>query len=154
MGSSEAPSALAAALSRAGVPWYVSMLVEADLSTPEAVRAGGADALAEAGVEPQHVQAILAEFTSEAAHEASAVPPESERGGPAASGAACAAFTRGGLYNSEFLRVAAPLYEQAMGAENLGPLLYSLVRFTKPLNVLELGAGCVASCRVAAVTRV
>ena len=153
MGSSEAPSALAAALSRAGVPWYVSMLVEADLSTPEAVRAGGADALAEAGVEPQHVQAILAEL-SKAAHEASAVPPESEGAGPAASGAACAAFTRGGLYNSEFLRVAAPLYEQAMGAENLGPLLYSLVRFTKPLNVLELGAGCVANCRVAAVSRV
>ena len=28
-----------------------------------------------------------------------------------------------------------------MGAENLGPLLYSYVRFTKPARVLEVGAG-------------
>ena len=145
MSAKEEPSALAAALRRAGVPWYASMLAEADLTTPEAVRAGGADALAEAGVEPQHMQAIFAELQLEAElaeREVSAVP-ESQGAGPSASGAACAAFTRGGLYSPEFLRVVAPLYEQAMGAENLGPLLYSLVRFTKPHNVLELGAGCV-----------
>lgn len=28
-----------------------------------------------------------------------------------------------------------------MGVENMGPLLYSLVRFTKPRHVLEIGAG-------------
>ena len=28
-----------------------------------------------------------------------------------------------------------------MGAENLGPLLYAWVRFAKPANVLEIGAG-------------
>jgi hypothetical protein len=139
MSASDEPSALAAALRRAGVPWYFSMLAEADLNTLEAVRAGGADALSEAGVEPQHAQAILAEL--EAVRDVPAVPPESKGAGPSASGAACAAFTRGGLYNPTFLQVAAPLYEQAMGAENLGPLLYSLVRFTKPHNVLELGAG-------------
>ena len=27
------------------------------------------------------------------------------------------------------------------GAENLGPMLYSLVRFAKPARVLEVGAG-------------
>lgn len=91
------------------------------------------------------MQAILAELPPEVVHEA-AVLPDSKRAGPTASGAACAAFTRGGLFNPEFLRVAAPLYDQHMGAENLGPLLYSLVRFTKPQNVLELGAGCVARC--------
>ena len=30
---------------------------------------------------------------------------------------------------------------QHMGAENLGPLLYTLVRFIKPQSVLEVGAG-------------
>jgi hypothetical protein len=28
-----------------------------------------------------------------------------------------------------------------MGAENLGPMLYNLVRFTKPARILEVGAG-------------
>ena len=28
-----------------------------------------------------------------------------------------------------------------MGAENMGPVLYSFCRFTKPENVLEIGAG-------------
>ena len=28
-----------------------------------------------------------------------------------------------------------------MGAENMGPFLYQLCRFTKPENVLEIGAG-------------
>lgn len=32
-------------------------------------------------------------------------------------------------------------YVLCAGAENLGPMLYSLVRFTKPARVLEVGAG-------------
>ena len=130
-------SSLAALLRRAGVPWYEAMLEDADLKTLDAVRAGGAAALAAAGVEPQHVRSILGELEAERAVLAA---PASEAAA-AASGAACAAFTRGGLYSAEFLQAVAPLYEQVMGAENLGPLLYSLVRFSKPQNVLELGAG-------------
>ena len=47
----------------------------------------------------------------------------------------------GGFYDPAFLRAVAPLYDLHMGAENLGPLLYSLVRFLKPARVLEVGAG-------------
>ena len=47
----------------------------------------------------------------------------------------------GGFYSPAFLRAVAPLYDLHMGAENLGPLLYSYVRFTKPARVLEVGAG-------------
>lgn len=128
-------SSLAALLRTAGVPWYESMLEESRLTTPAAVRAGGEEALAAAGVEPQHALAILRALEPEQA--AVAVPASAAAG----SGAACAAFTRGGLYSAAFLQAVAPLYEQVMGAENLGPLLYSLVRFTKPQNVLELGGG-------------
>ena len=35
----------------------------------------------------------------------------------------------------------ASLYNPHMGVENAGPLLYSLVRFTKPRKVVEIGAG-------------
>lgn len=130
-------SSLAALLQTAGVPWYESMLEESELATPAAVRAGGAEALAAAGVEPQHALAILRALEVE--QTAVAVPAAASAA--AGSGAACAAFTRGGLYSAAFLQAVAPLYEQVMGAENLGPLLYSLVRFTKPQNVLELGGG-------------
>lgn len=34
-----------------------------------------------------------------------------------------------------------PLFEVAMGTENMGPLLYSVIRFAKPEKVLEVGAG-------------
>ena len=47
----------------------------------------------------------------------------------------------GGFYSPAFLRAVAPLYDLHMGAENLGPLLYAYVRFTKPARVLEVGAG-------------
>jgi len=47
----------------------------------------------------------------------------------------------GGIYDEKFLKTVSPLYEMHMGVENMGPLLYSLVRFTKPKRVLEVGAG-------------
>jgi hypothetical protein len=47
----------------------------------------------------------------------------------------------GGLYSSVFLNAVKPLYDLHMGAENLGPLLYSFARFVKPARVLEVGAG-------------
>ena len=47
----------------------------------------------------------------------------------------------GGLCDPAFLRLVKPLYDLHMGAENLGPMLYNLVRFTKPARILEVGAG-------------
>jgi predicted O-methyltransferase YrrM len=47
----------------------------------------------------------------------------------------------GGLCDPNFLRLIKPLYDLHMGAENLGPMLYNLVRFTKPARILEVGAG-------------
>uniref|UniRef100_A0A7S1HT45 Uncharacterized protein n=1 Tax=Eutreptiella gymnastica TaxID=73025 RepID=A0A7S1HT45_9EUGL len=49
--------------------------------------------------------------------------------------------TRGGIYSDAFLRVVEPSYDLHMGAENLGPVLYSLVRFCKAKHILESGAG-------------
>jgi hypothetical protein len=146
--------ALAALLARAGAPWYAAMLAEAGLESLAALRCDdAAAALADAGVEPRHVDAILERLRTDdaaaadaAAADASRAPaapgaPGAAAAAPTTSGAGCAAFTRGGLYCPAFLAAAAPLYEQHMGAENMGPLLYSLVRFTKPAAILELGAG-------------
>jgi predicted O-methyltransferase YrrM len=47
----------------------------------------------------------------------------------------------GGVYDPTFLRLVKPLYDLHMGAENLGPMLYNLARFTKPARILEVGAG-------------
>jgi len=47
----------------------------------------------------------------------------------------------GGAYDPTFLRACRPLHVQHMGCENMGPLLYALVRFVKPGRVLEVGAG-------------
>jgi predicted O-methyltransferase YrrM len=47
----------------------------------------------------------------------------------------------GTLYSSWYLKTVAPLYDLHMGCENMAPLLYSLVRFLKVQNILEVGAG-------------
>ena len=39
--------------------------------------------------------------------------------------------TFGGVYSPSFLDAVRPLYNLHMGCENMGPLLYSLVRFAK-----------------------
>lgn len=49
--------------------------------------------------------------------------------------------TLGGVYSERFLRVVKPLYDLHMGVETMAPLLYSLIRFTKPNMVMEVGAG-------------
>lgn len=49
--------------------------------------------------------------------------------------------THGGIYDASFLNSIEPLYDLHMGAENMGPLLYTLARFAKPNNILEIGAG-------------
>ena len=43
--------------------------------------------------------------------------------------------------DQEFLEVARKALSPTMGTENMAPLLYSIVRFTRPQNVLEIGAG-------------
>lgn len=45
------------------------------------------------------------------------------------------------LFSPLFLHHVEPLYNPYMGVENAGPLLYSLVRFTKCRNIVEVGAG-------------
>jgi hypothetical protein len=47
----------------------------------------------------------------------------------------------GGLYNPSFLKVTEGLYDMHMGVENMAPMLYALLRFVKPKEVLEIGAG-------------
>merc|ERR1712150_405046 len=46
-----------------------------------------------------------------------------------------------GPHGSAFQQAADKLLDPRMGVENMGPLLYALVRFTKPRHVLEVGAG-------------
>ena len=48
---------------------------------------------------------------------------------------------RGGIFDRRWLELAAKTHDPHMGAENLGPSLYALVRFVKPKTVLEIGAG-------------
>jgi len=45
------------------------------------------------------------------------------------------------LYSPLFLHHVQPLYNPHMGVENAGPMLYSLVRFAKCRNIVEVGAG-------------
>ena len=41
----------------------------------------------------------------------------------------------GGIYSQSFLEAVKPLYDLHMGTENMGPLLYTLLRFLKPMRV-------------------
>eukprot|EP00658_Telonema_sp_P-2_P003134 TRINITY_DN1114_c0_g2_i2.p2 TRINITY_DN1114_c0_g2~~TRINITY_DN1114_c0_g2_i2.p2 ORF type:complete len:272 (-),score=48.79 TRINITY_DN1114_c0_g2_i2:226-1041(-) len=48
----------------------------------------------------------------------------------------------GQLYSAAFVEAVKPLYDLHMGTENMGPLLYALIRFVKPLRVrCRLGGG-------------
>lgn len=49
--------------------------------------------------------------------------------------------SEGGLYDPAFMKLVEPLYDMHMGCENMGPMLYNLVRFLKPKRILEVGAG-------------
>eukprot|EP00933_Yihiella_yeosuensis_P018045 TRINITY_DN14971_c0_g1_i1.p1 TRINITY_DN14971_c0_g1~~TRINITY_DN14971_c0_g1_i1.p1 ORF type:complete len:355 (-),score=68.05 TRINITY_DN14971_c0_g1_i1:86-1108(-) len=46
-----------------------------------------------------------------------------------------------GCFDPVWLETISPLYSMHMGCENMGPLLYSLLRFMKPKCCLEIGAG-------------
>jgi hypothetical protein len=45
------------------------------------------------------------------------------------------------LMDRGFLEAIKPLYSPVMGTEAMGPLLYSLICFSRPQRVLEVGAG-------------
>jgi predicted O-methyltransferase YrrM len=45
------------------------------------------------------------------------------------------------VFHRNFLHHVSSLYNPHMGVENLGPLLYSFVRFTKVRRIVEIGAG-------------
>lgn len=47
----------------------------------------------------------------------------------------------GKAFDAAWLEAVAPLYSLHMGCENMGPLLYGLLRFLKPARCLEIGAG-------------
>ena len=49
--------------------------------------------------------------------------------------------TVGTVYSAAFLEAVQPLYTQHMGVENMGLMLYALVRFAKPRKIVEVGAG-------------
>lgn len=50
-------------------------------------------------------------------------------------------LTEGSLFSRRWIEATRPLYELQMGTENMGPLLYSIIRFHKPVKVLEVDAG-------------
>ena len=46
--------------------------------------------------------------------------------------------SNGRAFSRDFLAACRPAHAATMGAENLGPLLYSIVRFIKPCHVVEV----------------
>lgn len=50
-------------------------------------------------------------------------------------------LTKDSLFGNHWIEATRPLYELQMGMENMAPLLYSILRFHKPVKVLEVGAG-------------
>jgi predicted O-methyltransferase YrrM len=120
--------------------------------------AAAAKANADARASTEHRRVTLFDDRAVVSTESRAVPDPSAVGSIPAAGERATGATRsrssyaatqdairarsaGGFYDASFLRAVAPLYDLHMGAENLGPMLYSLVRFNKPARVLEVGAG-------------
>lgn len=68
---------------------------------------------------------------------------EDGAGGESGSGGAHGALqgSAGDLLSDAWLRAVKPLYTMHFGAENVSLLLYSILRFVKPADVLEVGAG-------------
>ena len=61
--------------------------------------------------------------------------------GGAAPAPAARAGCSGGIFDPAWAAKVRPLYDEHMGVENMGPLLYALIRFVKPRTILEVGAG-------------
>jgi hypothetical protein len=56
--------------------------------------------------------------------------------------------TTGGVFSHDFLAAIRPAHAAAMGAENLGPMLYALLRFIKPRHVVEVRAWALGEGRM------
>jgi hypothetical protein len=133
--------ALAAAAGEAAPPWRMSQgsvsellsevgllelygetFAEYGLTRAEQLSGGGAEAmeatLRELGVTRDHRERLLVLALS-----------------PRPCGSSGRAFSR------EFLAACRPAHSAAMGAENIGPLLYALLRFVKPQHVVEARHG-------------
>jgi len=125
------------------LPWCEALLLEAvaDASAPLLDPARSREetdaALAELGIEAKDARALLDHVASRSRRD------EPTTSAKRTTGDARDAVRRstGGIYDERFLTLTEPLYDLHMGAENMGPMLYALVRFTKPKRVLEVGAG-------------
>ncbi len=56
------------------------------------------------------------------------------------------------LQQKEFLDSIKPLISSSMGTEEMAPLLYSIIKFTRPHRVLEIGAGLTSIYILAALS--
>ena len=89
--------------------------------------------LQELGFEWEQVKDLLSRLHGTA--------PSLAEGSGLGAGGALHPFLINGMHNVSWMALAAPLYSPQMGVENMGPLLYALLRFHKPTRVLEVGAG-------------
>ena len=80
----------------------------------------------------ERIASFLDEFASD--DEAEARPPQPPSPPPFA-------LTAGAPYEKGFVSAAGRAFTPRFGAENFAPLLYSLVRFSKPRQIVELGSG-------------
>jgi len=96
-----------------------------------------ASSLMELGAVQRDIERIKAAFF----HHREASRKEHLRKEASKAGLAMPGGSAGGIYDPKFLEAVSELYDLHMGVENMAPLLYSLVRFIKPKQVLEIGAG-------------
>ena len=133
---------LAPILCDLGYEWYVPILEESSVVDADDVQGSSTAArvefLVDLGCTQAHSEAIVERIQKTGKMHMENAEVE---GGSGGSGAARVIRTRGGIYSDTFLRAVEPLYDLHMGAENMGPILYSLVRFCKAKSVLEIGAG-------------
>ena len=133
---------LIAAARALNFPWCEALLLDAvaDANAQSLDPACGEAALAEFGIESKDARALLDHVARSGRRGEPTTTPESTT---TTTGDARDVIRRstGGIYDERFLTLIEPLYDLHMGAENMGPMLYALVRFTKPKRVLEVGAG-------------
>jgi len=121
------------------ITWYESFFVERGIVNSKDLRTTTVDEVAEICFgERKHAELILLTIEDlmekrarAASNRATGEKDEFDR----------RAMTAGAMYSETFLGRAEKVYDMHMGCENMGPMLYALLRFVKPTNVLEIGAG-------------
>jgi len=133
---------LVAAARALKLPWCEALLMEAVADAN--AQSLDPEALAELGIESKDARALL-DHVARSGHPGDPTinPKSTTTTTTTTTGDARDVIRRstGGIYDERFLTLIEPLYDLHMGAENMGPMLYALVRFTKPKRVLEVGAG-------------